>query len=111
MFDVDLVDNAGARWDNFEVFKRGLTPAQELVTLSVSLILELHVSGEGVVLAEKVGNDRVVNDQFRRREGIDFLGIPSELNDGLPHGGQVDNAGHSSEVLENDACGGELDFR
>ncbi|CAI8335621.1 MAG: Uncharacterised protein [Cellulomonadaceae bacterium TMED98] len=53
----------------------------------------------------------MVNDQFCRRERIDFLGIPSELNDGLPHGGQVDNAGHSSEVLENDACGGELDFR
>ncbi|MPN30354.1 hypothetical protein SDC9_177825 [bioreactor metagenome] len=43
MLDVDLVDDAGARRHHLEVIECGLSPAQELVTLAVALVLEIGV--------------------------------------------------------------------
>ena len=66
VFDVYLVDNSSARRDHFEVFESGLTPTEELVALSISLVFELNVFAQGVFVTEKVGDDRVVDDQLSR---------------------------------------------
>src|SRR5690606_9689913 len=93
-----------------EVVERGLTPAQELVALLVALVLDLDVALEGVRTAEDVDDDGVVDDQLGRGEGIDLRRVPAELGDRLTHGGEVDDAGDSGEVLHDDPRWGELDL-
>jgi len=104
------VHDAGAGRHDLELVERGLSPAQELVALAVALVLQLDVAGEGVLAAEQVGDDRVVDDQFGGGERVDLGGITAEILDGLAHGGQVDHAGHAGEVLHEDSRRGELDL-
>ena len=111
VLDVDLVDDAGARGDDAEVGQRPLSPAQELVALGVALVLALLVALQGAGQAEGVDLDGVVDDHLRRVEGVDDLGVATEVGDRLTHGGQVDDAGHTGEVLHDDAGRGELDLR
>src|SRR4029450_9567410 len=110
VLDVDLVHDAGAGRDDLELVERGLAPAQELVPLPVALVLELDVAGEGVLAAEQVGDDRVVDDQLGGGEGVDLRGVAAEVADGFPHGGEVDDAGHTGEVLHQHPGGRELDL-
>ncbi len=66
MFDVDLVDDSGPRGNHLEVVEGVLAPAQELVALPVSLVLNFDVALESVLVPEQISNDRVVDDQFGR---------------------------------------------
>jgi hypothetical protein len=45
----------------------------------------------------------VVDDQFRRDEGIDALGVATQSLDGVAHGAQIDDGGDAGEVLHEDA--------
>ena len=110
VLDVDLVHYAGARRYHLEVVECALAPAQELVALAVALVLDLDVALECVGGAEQVDDHRVVDHQVRRRQWVDLLGIAAQIGDGLAHGGQVDDARHTGEVLHDNACGRVLDF-
>jgi hypothetical protein len=46
VFQVDLMDDAGARRHDAEVLERLLRPAKEGVPLAVALVLELDVAAE-----------------------------------------------------------------
>jgi hypothetical protein len=52
----------------------------------------------------------VVDHELRRRERVDPRRVAAELDDGLAHGREVDDAGHAGEVLHEHAGGGELDL-
>ncbi|MDR6166088.1 hypothetical protein QE367_000292 [Microbacterium paludicola] len=110
VLDVHLVDDAGARRDDLEVVECALTPTEELVTLAVALVLDLDVALEGVLAAEQVGDDRVVDDHLGGRERVDAVRVTAERGHRLAHGGEVDDAGHAREVLHHDAGGRELDL-
>ena len=110
MLDVDLVHDAGAGRNDLEVVERGLAPAEELVALAVALVLDLDVALERVLGAEEVGDDGVVDDHLGRRERVDLVGVAAEGDDGLAHGGEVDDAGNAGEVLHDDARRRELDL-
>ena len=110
VLDVDLVDDAGARRDDLEVVERGLAPAQELVALAVALVLDLDVALQGVVTAEQVGDDGVVDDHLGGRERVDLVRVAAERGDRLAHGRQVDDAGDAGEVLHDHAGRRELDL-
>ena len=92
VLDVDLVHDAGAGRDDLEVVERRLAPAQELVALAVALVLELDVALERVGAAGDVDLHGVVDDQLGGGERVDPAGVAAELDDGLAHGGQVDDA-------------------
>jgi len=104
------VDDAGARRDDLEVVERGLAPAEELVALVVALVLELDVALEGVGPAEHVGDDRMVDDQLGRRERVDLGCVPAQVGHRLAHGGEVDDARNTGEVLHDHAGRRELDL-
>jgi hypothetical protein len=110
VFNVDLVDDPRAGWDDLEVVERPLAPAQELVALVVALVFELDVAGERVRRAEQVGDDRVVDHQLGRGERVDPGGVAAEVAHGLAHGGEVDDGRHAGEVLHHDPGGGEADL-
>ena len=107
---TDLVHDAGARRHHLEVVESTLAPTQELVTLAVAGVFDLDVAFEGVGPAEDVGNHRVVDDQLGRRQGVHLVRIAAQIGDRLPHGGQVDDARHTGEVLHDDPGRGELDL-
>ena len=52
----------------------------------------------------------MVDDHFGGVEGVDFVRVAAEGFHCFTHGGEVDDAGHTGEVLHEDAGGGELDF-
>ncbi len=110
VFDVDLVHDSGAGRHHLEVVERALAPAQELIALAVALVLDLDVALECVFAAEEIGYHGVVDHQIGGCQRIDLVGFTAEVGDGLPHGGQVDDAGHPGEVLHDHAGGGELDL-
>ena len=110
VLDVDLVHDADARGDDLEVVERALAPTQELVALAVALVLEIDVALEGVGAAEDVEDDRVVDDHVGGGERVDLVRVAAEGGDGLTHGGEVDDAGHTGEVLHDHARRRELDL-
>ncbi len=110
VLDVDLVHDAGARRHDLEVVERALTPAQELVALTVALVLDLDVALERVGGTEQVGDHRVVDHQVGGRQRVDLVRVAAELADGLTHGGEVDDARHAGEVLHDHPRRSELDL-
>ena len=110
VLEVDLVHDAGAWRHDLEVLECGLAPAQERVAFAVALEFDPGVARQGTGGAVVIGLDGVVDDQFRRGEGIDLPRVTAELADRLAHRGEVDHAGHAREVLHDHAGGGEGDF-
>ena len=93
-----------------EVVEGALPPAQELVALTVALVFDLDVALERVGRAEQVRDHRVVDHQVRRGQRVDLLRVAAQFGDGLTHGGEVDDARHTGEVLHDDAGGRVLNF-
>ncbi|SLG27216.1 Uncharacterised protein [Mycobacteroides abscessus subsp. abscessus] len=110
VLDVDLVHDAGARRDDLEVVESALAPTQELIALGVALVFEFDVALEGVGRAEDVQDHRVVDDHLGGGQRVHLVRIATEGGDRFTHGGQVDHAGHTGEVLHDHAGRGELDF-
>ena len=110
VFDVDLVHDSGARRHDLEVVEGALAPTQELIALAVAGVLDVDVAFEGVALAEDVHDHRVVDHHFGGCQRVDLVGVAAEVADRLAHGGQVDDAGHTGEVLHDHPGRGELDF-
>ena len=95
--------DAGSGRDDAEVPERLLRPAEEGVALAVALVLALYVDQEGRLGPVLVHLYRVVDDQVGGNERVDAGGVAAHLGHGIAHGGQVDDARHASEVLEDDA--------
>ena len=85
VFNVDLVDDSGARWHDLEFVKCSLTPTQELVTLLVALVLQGNVETESFRCSEVVRDHGVVDDQFRRRQRVDLRLIAAQITHCLAH--------------------------
>ena len=110
VLDVDLMDDAGLGRHDAEVAERRLAPAQEHVALAVALVLEVGVQLERVRAAEVIDLHRVIDDELDRLQRIDLLGIAAERGDAVAHRGEIDDARHAGEVLQQDARGHERDF-
>src|ERR1700722_17898275 len=78
VFEIDLMHDAGVGRDNGEITKPGLAPAQERVTLLISLEFEQCVHLEGVGSAELVDLHGGIDDQFDRLQRIDQRRIGTE---------------------------------
>ena len=94
--------DARRRRYNTEVVEGFLTPAQELVALAVALELTLGVELEGFLQSVVIDLHGVVDDQVDRDQRVHRLRIAPQLDDGVAHGGQVDDGGHTGEVLHDD---------
>ncbi len=100
VLEVHLVDDSRARRDDLEVVERCLTPAQELVPLTVALDFELDVAGEGEPRGELVHLHRMVDHELGRDQRVDPSGVSAELGDRVPHRGEIDDGRDAREVLE-----------
>jgi hypothetical protein len=75
VLEINLMHYAGVRRDNLEIGESLLAPAQKRVPLAVTLEFYLGVQVKRVARAEVIHHDRMIDDQLRRREWIDFGGI------------------------------------
>ena len=81
-FQIDLVHNAYSRWRDAQVLELALSPAKELVSLSVTLVLQVHVEVEGVGPAGIVHVQRVIDHQDHRDQRIDHAGVQARSGHG-----------------------------
>ncbi len=105
VFQVDLVTNTGARRHYAEAAEGLLSPAQKSVTFVVTLHFQTDVIFEGLVIAETVDGDRVVDHQIDGRQRVHFRGVAAQALHRLAHGGQIHDCRHAGKVLHQDARG------
>jgi hypothetical protein len=79
------VTDSGARWNDLEILKRSLAPAQKSIALDVALKFQFGVESERVDVAEIVHLHGVVDDQFRREKRINPLGIAAHFYERFAH--------------------------
>jgi len=109
-FQVDLMDNTIARGHNSEVVEGLLTPLEESEALLVTLELKLFVLLFGVGGTGDIDLDGVIDDQVSLAKRVNFVGVSTEFLHGSSHGGEIDNSGHTGEILEEDTGGLERDL-
>ena len=80
------MDDAGVGGHDGEIVERGLSPAQEGVTLFVAKKFELRILLKGLRSAEFVHLHGVVNHQLDRLKWIDAGGVAAQLFHGIAHG-------------------------
>ena len=110
VLEVDLVDDARVRRHGLEALERGLAPAQERVALPVALELLLGVDAERLGGAERVDLDRVVDHELDRHERVDRGRVAAHVGHRVAQRGEVDDARHAGEVLQDHPRGRERDL-
>ena len=99
MLEIDLMTNAGARRHHAEIVERPLPPAEKRIALAVALHLDAHIVGQGRAAAEAVDLDRMIDHQIGGHQRIDPLGIAAQRRHGIAHRRQIDDRGHTGEIL------------
>jgi hypothetical protein len=104
---VDLMDDTGAGRHNLEVVEGLGAPLKELESLAVALELEALVLVASIASAGSIDLNGVIDDEVDGAERVDLAGVTTETLHGVTHSSEVNNSGHTSEVLEDDASGAE----
>ena len=110
ILEVYLVHDAGIRRHDAEVLEGGLTPAQKRVSLLVALEFQQRIETECVLRSELVHLHGVVDDQVGGNQRVRELRVGAHGFESVAHGGEVDDARHAGEILEQYARGPEVDF-
>ena len=87
IFEIHLMDDAGAGRHDAEIAKRLLPPTQEFVPLAVALELDVDVFAQRGGRTEAVDLHRMVDDQVGLDQRIDPLWIAAEAVHRAAHGG------------------------
>ena len=93
------------------LLERPLPPAQEFVALAIALELPDDILAQRVTIAEVVHLDRMIDHQIDRHDGVNLGGIASQPGHGGAHRRQIDDGRHAGEVLQDDPCRLEGNFR
>src|SRR4029077_4162039 len=100
ILEVHLMADARARRHDAEVVQRVLPPSQELVPLAVALELLLGVDEKCCVAPVLVDLYRMVDDEVDRLQRVDALRISAKLPHGVAHRGEIHDAWHAGEILQ-----------
>ena len=103
VLEVDLVADSGAGRHDAEIREGLLSPAKGPVPLGVALVLAARVQLEGVATGIGVDDDGVVDHEVDGHERVDPARVATERVDGVPQGGEVDDARYAGEVLQENA--------
>ena len=93
------MEDAGVRRHHLEIAESLLAPAQEEVALAVALKLQLGVVAEAQRRCRILHLHGVVDDQLGGLQRVDAFGVAAQFDDGVAHGGQIDDGRHAGEVL------------
>jgi len=111
VLEVDLMDDPRSRRDNVEVLEGLLGPLDRTISLFVSLVLEFDVLFVGVLAAEVVDLDAVVDHEVAWDFGFDDRGLLARAIRSRAQRREVHDCGNAGQILKNDARGleGDLD--
>ena len=109
-FQIDLMHDAGVGRHDHEVRERFLAPAQEAIAFLIAVELNLGVLVGRGLGAKHIDLHGVVDDEFRRRQRIDLVGVAAQGRHRVAHRRQIDHCRHAGEILHQHARGGEGDF-
>ena len=101
------MDDAGAGRHHPEVAKSLLAPVQHGVAFTVARHLQADVDPQRLGIGGLVHLDTVVDDQIHRDEGVHGGRIAAVSGEGGTHRRQVDQGGHTGEILKNNSAGHE----
>src|ERR1019366_6378585 len=110
VFQVYLVDDSGIGRHYAEIAECRLTPAEQDIAFAVALEFQGRVEVESVHTAEVIHLNGVVDDQVGGQQRIGAARIGAHGGQGVAHGGQVDHARDTGEILQQDARRHEADL-
>ena len=103
---IDLVHDAVARGDHFDVLERALAPVDEVKAVLVAAVFDGAVSGEGLrVIAAAFHGQRVVDDQLHRHHRVHLRRVAAHVGDRVAQAGQVHQRGLAQDVMADHAHG------
>ena len=100
VLEVDLVNDAGGRWNHSEIGERLLAPAQEFVSFPVAFELTRGVEIIGRQRAEAVHLHGVIDHQIDLRNRIDALGVAAQPVHGGTQRREVGDCRQSRVILQ-----------
>ncbi len=101
VFQVHLVHDPRRRRHHAEILKRLLPPLEKLKALAIALEFLFRVVEQGVRIAEIIHLHAVIDHQIDGNEGIDALRPAARPLHRRAHRGQIDQARHAGEILQN----------
>jgi len=104
IFEIDLMDNTGAWWDDLEVVEGSGTPLQELESFSISIEFNDLVLSGSIWSTGHISLDGVIDNKINWAEWVDLGWITTESLHSISHGSKIDNGWDSSEILQDDSC-------
>ena len=97
--EVHLVDDPGLGRDDLEVVECLLAPPEERVPLAVPLVLTVGVDANRHPVREGVHLDGMVDHELGGQLRIRLGRVAAEVVHRMAHGSEVDDRGHTGEVL------------
>ena len=107
VLEVHLVADPGVGRHHGEVVEGPGSPAQQPITLGVSLVLDRRVGGEGLCRPRHLGDHRVVDDELDGDLRVHERRVAAEVSYRVPESSQIDDGRDPGEVLEEDPLGAE----
>ena len=109
-FNIDLVNDTSS-WRHSPIVIKGLfSPLEELVTLIITLELQINVFLKGGFCSVEIYLNRVVNDQINWNFWIDEVRISAIFHNGIPHGSKVHYYRNACKILQNNSARLERHF-
>ena len=104
------MDDASGGRNDAEIVERALAPFQEFVPLLIAFELLLGVDRQRDSRCEGIHLHAVIDHQVARHQRIDFLRdlfLAGHFHDGVAHRREIDDRGHTGEILEHDTGAGK----
>ena len=110
VFEVYLVDDTNAWWNDAKCVKGLHPPLHELVALCVALEFDFHVAAECFGPLGDIDLYGVVYNEVNRYERLDDASIFTKLVDSAAHRSHVHEEGNAGKVLQDNACDNKWNF-
>ena len=99
-----MVHDAVARWNHVDIFKRRGTPVDEMETVFVAAVFNRTVFRKGIgVKTTTFNRQRVIHDELRRHDRIDFGGIAALLGNRIAQTCEVNQSGLTKNIVADHA--------
>ncbi len=107
IFEIDLVHDPHRGRHHAKSREGLLSPAQELVTLYISMKLQIGIDPQRLTRPERIHLHRVINDEINRNQRIDAPRVTTHALHRVAHRRQVHHRRYAGEILQQHPRGHE----
>ena len=102
IFQIHLVHDTNTRWNDPECIKGLHTPFNKLITLVITLKLNLHIETEGLLITVMINLYRMINHQVNRHQRLDHIWILTHALCHTTHCRKIHQERDARKILQND---------